>query len=101
MYEYEKEQTDAGTVHHDWRNSSYVSLSFTPNNLLEIISTTFFQPRLNNWNDYRILNQVGIKVKAAKRLAISIDWNYLNDSSPVEGIPSVNYSLSTGLEYDF
>jgi hypothetical protein len=101
MYEREEEQTADNTLHNNARSSSYVSFSFTPNNMLEIVSTTFFQPLLNNWNDYRILNQLGIKAKATKKFSISIDWNYLNDSHPVEGIPPVNYSISTGLEYDF
>lgn len=101
MYEHEKEIDSARTVHNDIRSSSYISFSITPNEFVEIVSTSFFQPRLNNLNDYRILNQSSVKVKAAKKLSISLNWNYLNDNYPVAGIPSVNYSFSTGLEYDF
>ena len=101
MYEREKEKTVNGTLHSDFRSSSYISFTITPNKMLEIISTTFFQPLLNNWNDYRILNQASLRVKAGKKFAIRINWNYLNDSYPVAGIPSVNYTLSTGFNYDF
>ena len=101
MYEQEKENTAANIVHNDIRSSSYISFTITPNKQLEIISTSFFQPLLNNWNDYPILNQVSVRVKAGKRSGLKINWNYLNDSYPVQGIPSINYTLSTGIDYDF
>ncbi len=101
MFEHEKESTPAKTEHNDIRSSTYVSFTITPNNYLELISTSFFQPRLNNLSDFRILNQIGVIAKAGKRLSLRINWNYLYDSSPVPGIPSDNYAFSTGLEYEF
>ncbi len=100
MYERE-EETNSNNIHHNARSSSYVSFTITPNKQLEIISTSFFQPLLTNWNDYRILNQVSVSVKAGKKLAMRVNWNYLNDSNPVPGIPSVNYALGAGANYEF
>ena len=100
MYEREDE-TNTDVVQNNARSSSYVSFTITPNKQVEIISTSFFQPLINNWNDYRLLNQVAIRVKAAKKIALAVKWNYLNDSRPVTGVPSVNYSLSTGINYEF
>ena len=101
MYEVEKEKSPGNPIHYDFRGSSYVSFTITPNKQLEIISTSFFQPLIRNFRDSRILNQVSLRVKAGKKLAIRVNWNYLNDSNPVNGFPSVNYSLSTGIDYDF
>lgn len=101
MYEYEKETIQPKLSHRDVRSSSYLSFSLTPNPYLELVSTTFFQPRINDWNDFRILNQASLKAKAGKHLSLAINWNYLNDSKPVPGIPSVNYTFSTGVEYEF
>ena len=101
MYEKEKEATPAATLHQDLRTSSYLSFSFTPSNNVEIISTTFFQPLINNINDYRILNQSTIKVKTGRHVGMKINWNYLNDNFPAAGVPSVNYTLSTGIDYEF
>ncbi len=101
MYEQEQESGSLPQLHKDLRNSNYVSFSFTPNKMLEIVSTSFFQPLLKEWNDYRILNQISVKAKAGKHLGLKLNWNYLNDAFPAKGIPSVNYSLSTGMEYDF
>lgn len=101
MYEQEKEKTATAAEHKDVRNSSYVSATIIPNKYMELVSTVFFQPLLKDVNDFRILHQASLKVKAAKNFSIRINWNYLNDSKPVLGIPSVNYSLTSGLEYDF
>ncbi len=101
MYEQEQETGSLPILHKDVRNSNYFSFSFTPNKMLEIISTSFYQPLLKQWNDCRFLTQISVKAKAGKQLAVKINWNYLNDPFPAKGIPSVNYSLSTGVEYDF
>ncbi|MBK7435024.1 MAG: DUF481 domain-containing protein [Chitinophagaceae bacterium] len=101
MYEYEKETTPDARLHKDFRNSSYISFTITPGKNLEIISTSFFQPIVNNWTDHRFLNQISLRVQAGKKLGIRINWDYLNDSKPVPGNPSENYKLSTGIDYDF
>jgi len=100
MYEIEKE-TGINALQKNVRLSSYASLSVYPNDRIEIISTTFYQPRVDKFNDYRILNQSTLKVKASKRLTLGISWNYLFDNFPATGIPKENYSLNTGLEYEF
>ena len=100
MYEREAETVN-DVIQNNVRSSSYISFTITPNKQVEIISTSFFQPLINNWNDYRILNQVSLRVKAAKKIGLKVKWNYLNDSRPVAGVPSVNYSLSTGIDYEF
>lgn len=101
MYEREKETTAGNIVHENLRNSSYISFTITPNKQVEIVSTSFFQPVLDNWRDHRFLNQASLRVRAGKRLGIRINWNYLYDSYPVSIIPPVNYTLSTGIDYDF
>lgn len=101
MYEEEKGNTKPTILHTDLRNSSYISFTIIPNKQVELISTTFFQPLLNQFKDFRILNQASLRVKAAKKLGIRINWNYLNDQYPAPGIPTVNYTLSTGIDYDF
>ncbi len=101
MYEQEKESGTANIIHNDARNSNYISATIIPNKQIELVSTVFFQPLIKNLKDFRILHQASLKVKAAKNFSIRINWNYLNDSYPVNGIPSVNYSFNTGFEYDF
>lgn len=101
MYDEEKEQIQPVVLHTDFRNSSYISFTITPNKQLELVSTTFFQPLISDFSDFRFLNQTSLRVKAGKKLALRVNYNYLNDQKPAPGFPAVSYSLSTGLDYDF
>lgn len=101
MFEKEKEATHPVVTHDDWRNSSYVSCSWTPKENIELITTTYFQPLLKKFSDYRVLNQAAFKVKASRHFALSVKWNYLHDRFPAGEAPRTTYSFSTGVDYDF
>ncbi len=101
MHEYERELDEFKTIHNDIRSSSYVSLSYMPNERTELINTFFYQPLFNYINDYRMLDQLKFSVKAGKKLALSFNLNYLYDNKPAAGVPLINYTVSTGLDYNF
>ncbi len=100
MYEREKERTIPIIKHSDLRNSSYVSFTVVPAKHFEIISTTYYQPLLKNFNDYRILNQMAMRTKLGKHFKISMRWNYLHDRFPAGTAPKTTYNFGSGLEYD-
>src|ERR1051326_2289345 len=79
MYENEIEKTKPPVKHSDLRSSSYVSFTIIPSKTIEVITTTYFQPRINFFADWRVLNQLVVKVKASKHFSISLRWNYLHD----------------------
>ncbi len=101
MYEYERELITPPLTHHNVRNSSYLSFTLKPTVTLEIVSTTFYQPRLDKWSDFRILNQESANLAVTQKLSASLNWNYLYDRFPVEGVPRSNYTFSTGFKYAF
>lgn len=101
MYEYERETKETGLIHRGLRNSNYVTISLWPMPNVELVTTTFYQPLLKDVKDYRILNQVGLKVKAGRHFGVSINWSYLYDNRPVSGVPRENYTFGSGLNYDF
>lgn len=101
MYEYERELVDPPVAHHNVRNSSYLAFTLKPTGNLEIISTTFYQPRLDRWSDFRILNQESVNLAITQKLSATINWNYLYDQFPVPGVPQSNYTFSTGFRYAF
>ncbi|HRC21751.1 MAG TPA: DUF481 domain-containing protein [Niabella sp.] len=100
MYEREKEATNPVVRHSDIRNSSYVSFTWLPKEYLEMISTTYFQPRLSKFNDFRILNQISFKVKATPHFSLNVKWNYLHDKYPAGTAPKTVYNFATGFTYD-
>lgn len=101
MYEYEKEITDPPIYNNTFRNSSYLSFNIKPNKIISINSTTFYQPRLDYFSDFRILNQTTVSLAVSKKLEVTINWNYLYDEFPVEGVPQINANYSTGFKYVF
>jgi putative salt-induced outer membrane protein YdiY len=101
MYEYEEERTLPKIFHNDIRNSSYVSFTIRLNQVMELISTTFYQPLLKKMSDFRILNETSLRIKTGKHLGFAIDWNYLHDRFPAGNSPETTYDLSIGMQYDF
>jgi hypothetical protein len=99
MYEIEKETGNPHRIS-NWRSSSYVSISFLPNKQTELISTTYYQPVLFDAGDYRLLNQTSCKIKAGKKIAIALNWNYQYDALPAAGVKNETYNFSTGLQVE-
>ena len=100
MYEKEKEATTPSISHSDMRNSSYLSFTWLPQDYLEMISTTYFQPRLAEFSDYRFMNQFMFKVKATPHFSLTVKWNYLHDRFPAGTAPKTIYNFATGFTYE-
>lgn len=83
------------------RNSSYVSFSLYPNENVSVISTTYYQPILENFNDYRISNQSSLRVGMFKNISLKVSYTFTYDTFPAVGTPSSQYDFSTGLSYSF
>lgn len=100
MYEYE-ELENTSIINRDHRISSYVSLSLKLAKNLELINTTYFQPKINDIEDYRIASQTSLNLLISKRLKYKLSYNYLFDANPPSGITSDVYSFMNGITYSF
>lgn len=102
MFEYEKIENALENVRNrDFRNSSYLSFSLFPKENISIVSTTYIQPRLNKWSDFRISNDSKVVIGIVKNLGLSIGVKYLYDAFPAIGIPKEQYRITNGLTYSF
>jgi hypothetical protein len=101
MFEHETEDIKPEIIHRDIRSSSYLSFTFLPTENIEIISTLFYQPLVNNWHDARIFNQAVMMVKASKRFNMYIKWNYLFDTRPAGIAPETTYRFLSGFNFNF
>jgi hypothetical protein len=100
MYEYERDINPVET-HNDVRSDNYVSITYKPTSIIDVTSTTFYQPLFKDISDYRILNQFVLNIKATKHFSIVTSWDYLFDSYPAVGTPKVNYTINNGFIYSF
>jgi len=99
MYEEENERTTPKIKHRDVRGSSYISFSWFPKDNIDIISTTYFQPLVKQFSDYRILNQVTLSVEATHHFGMNVSWDYLHDRFPAGAAPKTTYNFRTGFSY--
>jgi Protein of unknown function, DUF481 len=100
MYEYE------GAVNNiDFkgsRNSSYASFTIhIPAIKMEMTSTTYYQPLLKNFNDYRILSENRLLFNITKKFKVQTSFRYYFDSRPPAGINGYTIALEQGFGVSF
>ena len=101
MYEYEKIKEDQFIYNRDFRFSGYASVRWFPAKNTTITSTTFYQPKLSQWSDYRIFSHNSVMFKVIKGLSIGITYIATYDTHPANEIPKYQFKLLNGLIYTF
>jgi Protein of unknown function, DUF481 len=101
MYEYEELLDDVTPIQRTFRGSSYFSVSFYPKNNISFISTTYYQPVLNKFSDYRISSQSSLLVGLFANFSVNLSHTFVYDAFPAVGIPNSQYEFTTGLAYTF
>jgi hypothetical protein len=100
MYEYD-DITDEAINLQEHRLSSYLTCSFSIFKTIDLTSTTFYQPNLENSSDYRIANDSGLEIHINKHLNFKSSFNMLYDTKQPIGIPDLVYSFRNGLSIKF
>lgn len=102
MYEYEKaSDIETDRIHKDVRASTYFSFSLYPTETLGIISTSYYQPRLDKLKDFRLSSTTSVLLKIWENLHFKTTFIYNFDAYPVVTIPKSQYELTNGLLYTF
>lgn len=106
MMEYELINVQPGaldapeTLRHRW--TSYLSgrLSFAGGRLLAQ-STTYFQPRFDDFSDYRILEELEALGKVTDVLSFGMTMGILHDSAPPTGVKTTDLRASSNIHVAF
>ncbi|WCO02376.1 DUF481 domain-containing protein [Psychroserpens ponticola] len=103
MYEHEKASDEiTDRLQEDIRGSIYLSFSLYPTETLSIISTSYFQPKIDALKDHRLSSNTSVLLKIFDDLAFKTTFNYFFDAFPVSSsIPKTQYELTNGLLYTF
>ena len=101
MFEYEKVADGVTPIQRDFRGSSYLSFSLYPTDHISIISTTYYQPLLENFADYRISSQSSLAVGLFTNFSVKLSHTFIYDAFPAIGIPNSQYEFTTGVAYTF
>lgn len=101
MYEHEELDEEILIINRDWRASSYLSLSFFPTDNISFVSTTYYQPVLNNFQNFRIASENSFVLGILEKLSLKTTYTLTFDATPATGVPDTFYQLTTGLLYAF
>lgn len=66
-----------------------------------LVNMVYYQPDVSELADYRLLEQLAIKVDINKSLSLKIALDVARDSRPPQNIKKTDTSYNTGLEYRF
>jgi hypothetical protein len=100
MAEFEEVKAD-NQINRNIRLSSYVSMHWDVTPTLEFENTTYYQPRINTLNDYRLAGESSLKMKLGQRLSWGVSYQYLFDTRQPTDIPRWTYRLENRLEFSF
>jgi len=104
MYEYNEEEYGdpiSRYFSNDHRLSTYISFSLKPSKLVRILSTSYFQPVLNNFDDLRLSSVSSLELNITKQLKFINTFNVSHDSRVPEGVSNTIYSYLSGLKFTF
>ncbi|TXE16188.1 DUF481 domain-containing protein [Psychroserpens burtonensis] len=103
MYEYEKaSNVISNRTQNDLRGSVYLSFSLYPTETISILSTSYYQPKLDAFSDYRFSSNTSLLFEIFKDLAFKTNFNFFYDAVPVSSnIPKTQFELTNGLIYSF
>lgn len=101
MYEHEELSDGVTGIQRDFRASTYLSFSLYPTESISLISTTYYQPKLKDFGDYRVSSQSSLVVGLYKSFALKTSYTFTYDEMPAIGIPNSQYDFTTGLAYSF
>jgi len=100
MFEQEKNpEFDAAIIKH--RISSYVSFTLSPNDKFNVVHTTYFQPAVTDFADYRISSQTDLKIYLSKLFYFKAAYSILFDTAPADGVDETVYTFNNGIGLEF
>lgn len=101
MYEYQELSDGQTPIERIYRGSTYFSFSLFPTETMSVSSTTYYQPRLRDFSDFRIASETSLLITLYKNFGFKTTYTFTFDDSPAVGIPNSQYELTTGIVYSF
>lgn len=108
----EREKLDLGTyqeLNQVWRINSFYAYQHQLNPQVLVSSTAYFQPKVDDWEDIRVLFNLALTVKLTQTLDLQMAYKATHDSEPAQNLDAVpvidnyktNTEYSTSLVYNF
>jgi len=101
FYSREEQEDSLLTIDELVRANIYFTYHFKVNKNVNFLSTTYYQPDIEQFSDYRALEQLSFEFNFSKDLLyfVSLDIGY--DNRPVNGLEKGDTSYKSGITYRF
>ncbi|MEO0339202.1 MAG: DUF481 domain-containing protein [Bacteroidota bacterium] len=99
MYEYEETSDEVKVFNKHHRMSFYLSGNIQFNPFVGLSQITYFQPRLDQWSDFRVSTTTQLIARISKHVSFDISAEFLYDALPPGTVPNTMYDISAGLAY--
>jgi len=85
----------------EMRWSNFLTLRVVPTDNLVITSTTYMQPALTDFGDFRALENLRLSAGVTETLALTVSFDLRYDSRPPDGLAALDTRLRTGVTYTY
>ncbi|MEM6771388.1 MAG: DUF481 domain-containing protein [Bacteroidota bacterium] len=103
MYEYD-ELAESEIIYRDYRLSNYLTFRLKPTDNLTLASTTYYQPRLPDFNDTRVSTILSATITISKRFSFNSRFSLTHDerlNRDVPSVPATTYAWINGVRLNF
>lgn len=105
MFEYERIAVAEGAsddpIERAVRLSSYVSGVWQPDSRVRMIATAYVQPRVDAWDDYRVLFEGSLQNQITKRVSVKIIATVRHDSEPPTAVKPTDVEIKNAFALSF
>jgi hypothetical protein len=98
---YSTERLDDNSITNLVRANIYFVIKHTLNDTNRFMSTTYYQPTIDNPDDFRALEQFTYAISITKKLDLQLSLDIAHDSQPPSGVEPTDTSFHTGIKYNF
>lgn len=105
LLEHERNEVLPGYLHaeetSDPRGSAYLSFGVRINKTTDATGTFYYQPRLDDPDDFRVLIDYRLTVSVTEAVSLNTSVSLQHDSDPVDSVSESDFKLTTGLSVEW
>lgn len=104
FYEYEKIDTiypDESETTDTIRGNTYLVIKYHFNDFVSLVSSSYYQPSLNDFSDFRLIEDFSLVSKLNDSLSLKVGLDIAHDSEPPRDIKKTDTALMVGISLSF
>jgi hypothetical protein len=98
MYEYELINSNPDYTNNNIRLTNYLSFKWHPAENFICASTTYYQPKVNDFSNVKVYSEIEFAVHFGKYFAFAFDLTYKYHSKPPTGIKTYQVEITNGIK---